>query len=185
MTKEQLTELTTEHLIKLDKNSVLHPEIASKLITMAMNQILYDTFRRVPTELDLMAKEFTIDLTDGSAELPVSVYQLPEMAQVRRISLVDDNYLPIVPQPVSSIPMYNLLDVGLIDTTISFSLTGKTLTLYNLPSGTTQVKAWLIPTFDTLEDDDEVYIPSGKNIDFYTIIEQIYQSVQPPNLLNQ
>lgn len=185
MTKEQLVELVSKHLIKLDKNNILHPETVSKIITMTFNQILYDTFRRVPYELDLMAKEVTITPVNGEYELQFSVYQLPEMAQFRRFSLTDDPSFMIVSQPVSGIPIYQNLDVGLIDTTCTYSFVGKKLKFERLPEGTTSLKGWVLMTFDSLDDNDEVYIPSGKGIDFYKIAEQIFSTTQGPNLLNQ
>lgn len=185
MKKNQLIELVRNNLVKIDKVNILHPEIVSKYITIAMNQILYDTFRRVPDELDLMSKEYDLTVSGGQAELPVSVYQLPGYAQVRRLVLPQDYTFTIVPEPLNATVLYSHLDVGKISTVPSFSITGDLMLFNNLPSAITSLSAWLIPTFDSLDEDDEVYIPSGKSIDLYTIVSQIAGNSQPPNLLNQ
>lgn len=185
MTKNQLIELVSSQLIKLDKNNRLHPEVVSKLISVAMNQLLYDTFRKVPTELDLMSKPYSLTIENGSAELPVTVYQLPESGQIRRFSMADNSVLTIVPEPLNGMSLYAHLDVGLIDTTPSFSLSGKTMTFNNLSDSITEITVWLIPSFDALEYDDTVYIPSGKSIDLYNIVSQLAGLSQPANLLNQ
>lgn len=185
MRKVELIETVKKNLIKLDKNNLLHDELVSRFIATGMNQILYDTFRKVPGELDLMSKIYTIDVEDGESELPVSVYQLPNYAQIRRFALLSLTPYMIVPQPLNGESFYSNLEVGLIDTTPSFSLSSQKIFFQNLPEEIVQLKVWVIPSFEDLDYEDEVYIPSGKSIDLYGIIQQLAGSSQPANLNNK
>lgn len=189
MTREQLIEQVSEYIVKLDKNADLHPEIVAKHITAAIRQILYSTFRKVPTELDLMSKKFTLTISNNESTLPCSIYQLPDMAAIRRISLtgedLDREQLLFTPREVSMASVYGMLDVAKIDTTVKYYVSEKSIKWSNLPTGLTEVDAWLIPTFDTLEDDDEVYIPSGKDIDFFEVIRTILSGTAKENLINR
>ena len=189
MTKEQLIEQVSEYIIKLDKNADLHPEIVAKHITAAIRQILYSTFRKVPTELDLMSKKFTLNIVNNESTLPCSIYQLPDMAAIRRVSLTEDD-LDVeqhlfTPREVSMAAVYGLLDVAKVDTSSKYYVSEKSIKWSRLPDGISAVDVWLIPTFDTMEDEDEVYIPSGKDIDFFDVLRTILSGTAKENLLNR
>jgi hypothetical protein len=184
MTKEQLVELVSKRVEAIDKGNRLHPETVAKYITMAFSQLFTSTFIKTRRDLDVYTKQYELTVEDGFAPFTVSLYQLPFMAQVRGIADISDRTRRYVPVDVSGPSLYDNLDVGLIDDSVSYSITPTGLQFYDLPDAITQVRAWLVPTFDSLDDDDDVHIPASRDLDFFQVIDQIVMSKRPSDLKN-
>jgi len=183
MLKEKLIELVRKKLEKIPEINIAHEETISLHITMAFNEIMYATFRKNKSDLDLYSYPYTVTVTDNQATLPVSCYQLPQNAQIRSITPTEDNSTMIVPVSQGNDVLYRNLDVGKVDTTRSFTLSGDTVTFDGLNTQTTSVKMWLVTSFEDVPYGTNVYVPSGKDIDFLSVVTQIATG-QIPNLLN-
>lgn len=168
MKKVQLVEILHKRIAGRDKSSSLSKPLLEKYISLAWEQIMYDTFKRNPHELDLYAKEYSdLAIVDGKVELPVQIVQLPNMAGIRQLRLGEYS---IGIQSIGMSAIHDELEVGSVDREYSYSLYGNIIKIYGKQDYST-VSIFLIPTFDNYEANDDVYVPGGKSQVF---VETIY-----------
>jgi hypothetical protein len=86
---------------------------------------------------------------------------------------------------MSMASVYSLLETSKLTNYVKYYISEKSIKFDDLPQEVTHLNVWLIPTFDSLEDQDEVYIPSGKDIDFFEIIRSILSGTAPAKLQNR
>lgn len=177
MTKDQFIELIKRRLA----GGYLTPEQLSKIssdvieynVSRAFNQIFYEVFRQDSSNLDLYCKEYrNIDiLYDTETDtyysiLPESIVQLPDPQNgVRRINLMQNNTVRFVPVEADSIGVFDMLDVSLVSDMIKFTVnSGKRIEYYNMNPDYTKVRMSLVIPFEKYEGSDDVYIPSGQEL---------------------
>jgi hypothetical protein len=152
---------------------------------MAFSEIFSSTFLKTRRDLDVYTKLYTLDIdSDDFAPFTVSTYQMPFMAQIRAVADIKDKTRRYVPIDVGSIGLYENLDVGIIDDSISYYVTPTGLQFIDIPDDIQRVRVYMVPSFDSLDDSEEIHVPSGRDIDFFQIIEQIVTSKRPSDLKN-
>ena len=178
MTKEQLIDLIIDRLAGGDCPQELkgkyHPEIVSKHIGIAMNYLMqnivykeaerygmsvFDSYTKTYKNVEVLFDE---DRNEKYSILPCSVIVLPDNRGVRMISAMHDQKNSFVYRSNNSLNIYGQLDVDLISKRARFYIESKSV-FYDrhLSADITQVLMKLIPEFDSLDDDDEVGIPTA------------------------
>lgn len=195
MTKEQLIELVTTKLSggnkTPDQMGKYHPLVIEKYIEMAFNQIYYDTFRKNLSDLDIYAIAYdNVDVLFDSirsvyySNFPAQLVQLPNNAMIRKVSYQQDQSNEIVPVHDNSRDVFAGLEVGDVDMTSSYSVTGERIEFIDYIEDFDKVLIKAIPTFSELDDTTNIYIPSGKDLDFFNIVAQMTEVVKPEDVIN-
>jgi hypothetical protein len=168
MNKIELIEVIKKLVSGMDKSSSISPPMMAKYISLAWTELMYNTFKKVPNELDLYAKPYYNEtISDNRLLLPVNIVQLPNMAYVRSIVVGGKQ---AVYQPIGFMNIEDSLEVGIIDGSISYTVNNSYVVFKGL-SGESSADLYLIPDFDSYEPEDNINIPSGKSM---TLAETVY-----------
>jgi hypothetical protein len=179
MTKENLIDLLTTQLAASDITGPmmrkLHQRDIEQLVSMAYNNILfeaYNAFKKTKdtSNFDQYIKTYKdVDVTfDASRDeyysiIPVTLAQLPNNNAIRVISPKRGQRQAFVYQDNTAVAIFGNLEVDSIMTQTTFYVEGQNVYYEDLGVGQTQVMMKLIPVFTELSDEDEVYIPAGKD----------------------
>jgi hypothetical protein len=178
------SEPTTSHSI--------HPEIISYNIGRAFNQIVYETFRQDLSNIDLYRKRYTGVSVEADSEtgvhystLPESILQLPVTGEGVIIYQTEGRKsLNFVPVKEDAIDVFDCLEVGKVDGTVGFVVTDGKVFYYGMADGITSVSMRLPIPFEKYADTDEVHIPSGKDVQIYTLVCQFLGQQPKANTIN-
>lgn len=158
----------------------LHPKVVAVFMGRAYNQIIYDTFRKDLSNMDLFAKTYLgVEIEHDEdqdlyySELPVSIVQLPNPGDgVRWISSHKGKEVEFSPIKAEEYPTMRNLEVHTQAGAIPYWLTGNRVE-YGEKVGINkidQVKIRIIPQLEDLEMTDDIYIPSGKDEQFLNLV---------------
>ena len=201
MTKEQLIDLIIDRLAGGDCPQELkgkyHPEIVSKHIGIAMNYLMqnivvkeaersgtsvYDAYTKTFKNIEVL---FDSDRNEKYSVLPCSIIVLPENRGVRMISPMHDQKTNFVYRANNSVSIYGHLDVNFVSDRTRFYVEGSTV-FYDehLSDDINKVLMKLIPEFDSLDDDDEVGIPSAYGKLIFDLVIQSMLGKPPEKMSN-
>lgn len=183
------------HLIEAiaDRFPDVHELVIEFHIARAYNQIIYQTFRLDPNNLDLYSKTYkdvAIVKDDDTniyySVLPAAIVQLPDVQDgVRRVSPMKTNdRVVFFPVPRDSWDVFETLDVQLTDDGIGYSVTNLRVEYDHKDSDVDTVKMDLVIDFAEYDEEDEVNIPSGQDAQLISIVEQFINGTPPPDKLN-
>lgn len=186
MTREQLIEIVKKRL-----GGKHHHEMIAMNIGMAFNQINYETFRKDLSNLDLYTKEFLdVDVDYNTTNnyyystLPEEIVQLPDtQSGVRRIMHSCENTLVFVPMKKDAVSVFALLD-QVKTSTIPFVVEATQVIYTRKPQGIDKVRMDLVIPFDKYDDDDLIFIPSGKDELLIETIVNLLQGQPKENKVN-
>jgi len=191
MTKRQLIDLLKHRLAGGDCPQELkgkyHPEILAKHISLAHNYLLKTVAYREAEQtgdfglLDAYTKTYIIDVLFDDLRkeyyslIPIKIVDLPENRGIRFLSDVENQSIQYIYRSNNSEDIYNNLDVSKVSKrTRYYRERDKVYYRGVIIEMKEQVLAKLIPDFDSLEDEDDVSIPSayGK-----LIFDLVFQSM--------
>ena len=188
MTKEILVDL-----VHIRLNERFHKKTIEYNIGRAWNQLMYDTFRKNPDDLDLYAKQYTASVSDDATTaaeyitMPAAFVQLPDDEHIRRISPLQDTTNVFDPVSIASQSRFNNLDVSLIsERPTTYIVKHNRVEFDDLAA---DVKAAgvlidLVVAFEEYDDDDNVNIPSGKDETLINLVTQFLENTQPDNIID-
>ncbi len=188
MNKEQLVKIIQTQLANGNVTSALlgkyHPAEIEKFIEMAYNDVVgkaYSQSQRYSdfSQLDNHIKAFKNvpvaydkDLCEYYSILPAPIIQIPDNQAIRLISPMRDQGYAFVYEDNSATAVFNELEVNALDSSVAYQVEASQI---RYKSGMTDdmaaagVLMKLVVQFDALDDEDEVYMPSGQS----TLITQI------------
>ena len=152
-----------------------HPEIISKHITMVLNYLIKDVlYKEILRDnnwglLDSYVKSFeNISILENENRnekysiLPASVVSLPANRGVRLVCYMQTQSSPFFYRNNNTSNIYGGLDVEEVSQQVRYYVEGNKVYYSNHITATaSKVLMKLIVTFDNLEDDDDIEIPSG------------------------
>lgn len=154
--------LTGGKVVSSDKRR-FHSSIIGMAMENAMNTILYEVFRKDPTQLDLYAKQYeavtaSYDAVKRAfvADLPKSVVQLPDNAGIRWVSdklYPNDHLIQLSRQSAMN---FNELHLDRHDDTPSFFLLNQTLVLTGMNRGSVVVTGEIVENSYYIIDGDPI-----------------------------
>lgn len=157
----QLTELvkTTAGIQFMDRTVMLH-------IDNAWSQVLIQQFIKAPASIDVYVKPVVLHIERGSrypfAKLPCPVIALPDSAGwVRRITWIGGDEFDFYPLAPNYLGFMRKLAAGKIIDKICYIVRAGKVELPELPDRIEDVMADIIPTFSSLNEDDEFPMPVG------------------------
>lgn len=175
MTKEQLIEFIGKEL-----PTPQHPEMIALAVGRAFNQLLYTTFRKDMSNLDLYTRAFNTTIReDGNVlytTIPSSIVQLPVPGDgIRMISPTKEKGMYFSPMGEHAMRAFEAFDTP-------SSYVGWCIRNGRIEYQDTTVRditISLIPPFEAYDDDDEVHIPSGADVQLISLAHQ-FLNIMPP-----
>lgn len=158
----------------------VHPGTLSIYIGRAFNQIIYATFRKNLSDLDLFSRTYTkVEVKKDNeqqlyyCDLPVSIVQLPNAGDgVRGISTMAGKGLEFVPISSNLQKLHEDLEIRDTDGPIPFMVMNNRIEFGNKSpmEDVSEVKLTIIPQFEALDMLDEFYIPAGKDEELLELV---------------
>lgn len=172
MTKEQLIELVGKALpIKQ------HPAIIGAAIGRAFNQILYSTFRKDLSNLDLYTRGFdTIIHYDENrdvfySDIPAPIVQLPVPGDgIRMITPIKEKGVHFVPMKDHAMRMFGAFTE--VSSFVGWAIRNQRVEYESGVEGM-QITNHLVIPFDMYDDEDEIYLPVGADMEIIGLAAQI------------
>ena len=160
-------------------------------ITAAFNTVFFQIFKKEPSNLDRYSKQYkNVDVSYDSttalyySTLPAPIIQFPVTGDgIRRINTmqgVDITFVPVNQQDTEL--MYGL-EFDEIDDVIGYYLNGSTVYYYNHDDTITSVKMDLVVPFTEWDMNEDVPVPSGKDLEIINIVREMY-NLKPIDRLN-
>ena len=158
----------------------VHAGTLSVYIGRAFNQIIYETFRKNSSDLDLFSKTFlNVEVKKDEdqgiyyCKLPVPIIQLPGAGDgVLSVNTMMGRGIEFVATGSSLGRIHEDLEVRDMDGPIPYYVTSGRIEFENKSpiEDISKVKVVLVPSFDALDMLDEVYIPSGKDAEILELV---------------
>jgi len=189
MTKEVLIELLNRRF-----GNKHHPELISANISRAWNQILKQTYRDNPDELDACAKEYFIEtgdlLTDTNTSivyflLPASSVLLPYNEHIRDVRPKQDTENVYHRVSISERSVLNGLDFDSItERGTTYIIKGSKIELEELSAAhkAAGIILVMVVSFDEYDDTDEIYIPGGMDQTLIQLVGEFLEG-KPQDIL--
>lgn len=204
MNKEQFVKIIQTQLANGNVTSALmgkfHPAEIEKFIELAYNDVVgksYSQSQRYSdfSQLDNHIKpyrnvpvNYDQDLCEYYSDLPAPIVQIPDNQAIRLICPMQDQAFAFVYEDNSATAVFNELEVSVLDSSGSYQVEASQI---RYKSGMTDDIAKkgmlmkLVVVFDSLDDEDEVYIPAGfSNMVTDTVVEFMTQRKAQPEQTN-
>lgn len=176
--KVKLTQLAQESLSGGQSSGAsrqkYHLSVIEQYLDMAFADIMQEQFDNAGndfTVFDNFAKGYKCILKYDATrdekyfDLPVTLIPLrPKQAGIRGIAMYKGQQLAFAPIQNASMPMWSELEAMRIDPTVSYYLEDSKVYLpFNAPSTGAELMIKVVTPYAELEDNDNVYVPGGKN----------------------
>jgi len=169
-------------------------KVLALFIGRAFNQIIYDTFRKKLTSMDIFTRVYKdIDVSFDSdtdtyySVLPVQIVQLPQSGDgIMSIHSNKGRGVEFAAKKSSSRDIHSGMEVDVLDGPIPFWIEdGKVM--YETRGGITtidKVRIQLIPEFMVLDMMDDIHIPSGQDERLLELVTQFAGQTPPSKEIN-
>jgi hypothetical protein len=181
MTKGQITEL-----IMRAHEPRPHRQIVEKYLDLVFAQSIIPLFNKDSSNLDLYAKRYdNIAIVNGVSTIPVPTIQFTDSANgVRQVYALEHKDIRFVPEKEGQKALYDLLEVGEMDTSVGYTPTADRVYFDdNLPVTVTTVSMNVVPMPSALNDNDEFILPAG--FDQQAMIAGFMAKIPPVDKANQ
>jgi len=186
MTKEEFIDF-----VKVQTGDKHHETVIEKAIASAWNTILYNTFKNNPDNLDLYTKEYKIAtgsiLQNANTSiwyflLPAQISQLPTSEQLREVRPLTDvqNTFGIISLSQRT-TLNNLQSIDISEKRTTCCVRGNTVEFDNISAANRSagVLANLVVSFEEYADTDDIYVPSGQDIDLLGLTKSFLEGTPP------
>jgi len=172
----------------------LHAKVLSLFIGRAFNQIIYDTFRKDLTSMDIFTKTYNnipvvydADTDIWYSTLPVAIIQLPMSGDgVMSIHSMKGKGIEFAAKKAGMQEIHQNLEVNTLSGPIPYWLMNGRVE-YGIKSGidtNTKVRMRVIPQFGALDMLEEIHIPSGKDEQLMELVVQFAGGTPPEKEIN-
>jgi len=162
----------------LDKNATQKQELSSEL---GLNEWRFDALTK-PFVLDIL-----YDATRNRyySDLPVHILSITNNAGIRMITPTQEESTVFFPRRQQDSFLMSGLDVNQLTGMIYFSLEGQRIWYAgDIDKCWKNVLAKLVLEFNEFEDDDDISIPDGKDIELFQIVLQLMQQKRPADIID-
>ena len=196
MIKGALIELIKESLPQLDKTGKYHDKIVEAYISLAVNTILGQIFKKDAGNYDLYAKEYSgTILQDQNTEQYYSAYPAPIVQTigpskgVRSINTTKGQGLEFAPAQSSDMALFQDLMASKLSNVIPYIPQRDRVLYIGEPidedyQTITNVRMLLVVPFTEYDMDEFFHIPEGVDLDIVDTVRQIAGQIPPRDLLN-
>jgi hypothetical protein len=171
MLKRELIDLIRNRLDDSPKR--IHEEVVSYSLGVAFNSVFFKLFKNL--NLDLHCKAFTYDVAVLDDEYYITLDQkivnLPDIpAGIRRISRTSGDRSEFLPISLNSVQAFDDLEIDHLVDKIGYRLEIPKVIFWNFNQDIKSVKVWLVRPFTSYDDDEEIFIPAGMDLE---LVDQI------------
>ena len=200
MTKEQWIDLTIDFLSGGDQTEdtkgKYHPEIVSKHLNLAFTTLIEATYKQNLSygdfsELDAFTRPYEnvavqtgVSRDKKYSQMPVAVVNLPDNRGIRQISPMKDESTSYAYMESVGSPVFFELEVSEVSDVPTFYVEQNNIIYVNMSDDTDTVLMKLIPSFEALNDTDEVSIPGGKDKIIFDMVAQTMLNKPPEDTIN-
>lgn len=181
MKKGELIEIIqsykTSGIITSDVLKNAHPIIVSKYIDMALNNIMFEIFKKNPEEVDIYGKWYNgVDIKSISGnyycDLPCTKIQLPKNTPYIRSIVEQGNRdsSTFIYSKSTSRSVFSRLGTINRSGCITYSIEDKIYFDSNFDKNITKVDMFAITAFSDLSDNDEFPIPAGQDLNLIQLV---------------
>jgi hypothetical protein len=174
MKKEEIIEVVSANP-KIKEG--LTSQMVEKYIEFAFNQILFDTFKMAPSNMDIYRKTYKnidvlkdVDTNIYYSMLPAPVAILPERSNGVRVQSMQGVNTDFVPVEEDSMDVFDGLEVGQVDKTMGYIVRNDRVEYYNFDSSITSVKLKMVVPFSSYGYEEDINIPMGKDEQFIQLV---------------
>lgn len=140
---------------------------------------------------DALIKPYHLDIVKDTvrdryySELPVSVMSIVNNNGIRMVTPSKEESSAFFPRWQTDTFLMDGLDVNLMTGFIYYTLEGRRLYYSgDIDCHWETVLAKLVLRFNEFEDDDEISVPDGKEIEIFSTVLQLMQAKQPMDIIN-
>jgi len=194
MRKDKFIDLVRNRLgaSSVDRLKKADPRTVELAIAAVMNTVFYEAFRKDTSNLDTYTKTYENvavsqdpDTEIYYSTLPANVVQFPIVGDgVVGINEMKGEDVMFVPLPSSDFEMMYGLEVDLIDDVIKYTRKGNIVEYVNFDSTITAVRMDLVVDFTEWDDDEDVPIPSGQDINIMNKVVEYLLGKPTTDILN-
>lgn len=192
MRKQAIRELVRSRLLSVDKTAKYHDEVLDSWITMGFNQLLGQLFRKNLGNFDLYTKRFNgvPVLQDANTDIyycdyPADICQTIDVAEgVRAINTPKGIGMEFAPMSGDSMGILPECDVNLVTDVIGYRVFTDRVEFIWMPDDIDTVRMELVVPFYEYEDDEDIKIPGGSDVQLLEIILQLINGTPPKDLKN-
>jgi hypothetical protein len=174
MKKEEIIEVVSANP-KIKEG--LTPQMVEKYVEFAFNQILFDTFKMAPSNMDIYRKTYKNiaiekdeDTNTYYSMLPAPVAILPERSNGVRVQSMQGINTDFVPVEEDSMDVFDGLEVGQVDKTMGYIVRSDRVEYYNFDSSISSVKLKMVVPFSSYDYEEDINIPMGKDEQFIQLV---------------
>lgn len=160
MTKQEFVDLVKVLFPGRGINHAVHSMTIEKLASLVYADVIKQYGSANPNALSNFRRPYTVSVTNSSATIPVGYISLPQNGSGILVK-APDNTLMYVPIGEEESILLKEIDTDELDSVVGYHASGNKLYFHNIPDSVSEVTISLIPTLDTLSDDDELVLPVG------------------------
>lgn len=160
MTKQEFIDLVKTILPGRGINHAFHSMTIEKLASLVYSDIIKQYGSANPNALSNFRRPYTAQVVGDSAVIPVSFIALPQNGSGILVKS-PDNTLMYVPVGEEESILLKEIDTDEIDSVVGYYVSGSKLYFHNIPDSITEVSVSVIPTLDSLSDEDQLVLPAG------------------------
>jgi hypothetical protein len=195
MVKKQLIELVSRHIkgndSSVDRKYQADKRIIELDIAAAFNTIIYTIFKKEPSNLGRYTKKYKNvaivqdpDTLKYYAILPATVIQFPTPTDgIWKINEMQGRDISFVAMDKRKNEMFYESEFQSIDNVIEFSLSSNIVDFENHDPDITEVLMDLVVTFTEWDDDEDVPLPAGQDLNIVNIVREL-SGLRPIDKLN-
>ena len=194
MTKEDITSLVYNHLLKVDKTNKYHINVIEKAVTVAFTQAYTEVFERNPRLLDNYTVTYgktgdTLETAvdgDGSgmyvATIPVTYVPFNDKASaVRHIFTLAKSDTKFYPMSKYEADIADNTLFGETDDRIGYVVRQTTIEFYGM-TAITSIRIDIVQDFDQYEATDDINMPFGNEQSLIDAVVERLRGIPPVDL---
>ena len=189
MKKEELVDLTIARVS--NESYQIHPELISRYIALGYNDIFYAKFLRyinlgIYCKRTLQTVKLDEDLDIYYCEIPQSTVSLPAYPDgIYRITEKKGNLkITFIPVAHQAMAIFQNLEVSHVTNSVYFSSMDGRIEFARFNNKIKEVLVYYLPSFEVLEDEDDIPLPSGKAMDLVGMVTQFVIGKVEPKMSN-
>ena len=178
----------------LERNREADPNVIEVYIARAWNQIMYETFRKDITNIDIYSKtyknvdiKFDTDIEQYYSEMPTSIIQLPNDGDgVLSINTMKGSGIEFCATRAGMNDIHKDLEVVSVNGPIDFWIMNNRIE-YEPRVGIEEIKkvrVRAIPQFEEIDELEDIYIPVGQDERLMELVSQFALGIAPEKEIN-
>lgn len=191
MKVRNLVDIVRGYIREVDEQNSLGYQKVKMTVSMAVNDVFFQVFKKDSSNYDLYVKPYTVDIDfttsfEPKVTLPTKIVQLQNIGDgIRQIMAVGSGAFNFSPISLDGLSLYYGTSLNDMDGSIPYAIRGNEIIFASfLPTDVAKVRLLIVRPFEAYGDDEEFYLPSGQDVNIVSRALSILGIRQPANLTN-